>query len=225
MSAQSLWERYQAHLVRYTDLGIWLDVSRMRFGDGFFDAMTGKAEEAFAGMTELEAGAIANPNENRIVEQVRKDRDRRAFDVEPGVTSGDYLQGFLRETRSALYENGRDSITISIPHVDAFTVGALIALYERAVGFYGSLVNVNAYHQPGVEAGKKAAARILALQGKVTAVLEGAKGAAKTLEELAAEIRADPEDVFHFLNHMAANASKLEHLYATQPGQETFRFR
>ncbi len=77
------------------------------------------------------------------------------FEVEAGVTSGDYLQGFLRGTRAALYENGRDSITLSIPQVDAFQVGALIALYERAVGFYGSLVNINAYHQPGVEAGKK----------------------------------------------------------------------
>ena len=63
---------------------------------------------------------------------------------------------------------------------NAFIVGALIALYERAVGFYGSLVNINAYHQPGVEAGKKAAARILALQGKVQAALEAAKGAPRT---------------------------------------------
>ena len=45
--------------------------------------------------------------------------------------------------------------------VNARQVGSLIALYERAVGFYGSLVNVNAYHQPGVEAGKKAATRLI----------------------------------------------------------------
>jgi glucose-6-phosphate isomerase len=143
--------------------------------------------------------------------EVRKDRDKPAFDVEPGVTAG--------------YENGRDSITISIPRVDAFTVGALIALYERAVGFYGSLVNVNAYHQPGVEAGKKAAARILALQGKVTAALEAGKGSAKTPEELAAETGSDPEDVFHVLNHLAANASNLVQTDAERPGHETFRFR
>ena len=43
----------------------------------------------------------------------------------------------------------------------------LIALYERAVGFYAELVNINAYHQPGVEAGKKAAANVLAVQTKV----------------------------------------------------------
>ena len=31
----------------------------------------------------------------------------------------------------------------------------LIALYERAVAFYAELVNINAFHQPGVEAYKK----------------------------------------------------------------------
>jgi glucose-6-phosphate isomerase len=157
--------------------------------------------------------------------EVRKDRDGTPYEVEPGVTSGDYLQGFLRGTRAALYENGRDSITISVPRVDAYIVGAMIALYERAVGFYGSLVNVNAYHQPGVEAGKKAAARILALQGKVHAALEAAKGTPKTPGELAGETGSDAEDVYHVLNHMAANASNVERSDAECPSHETFRLR
>jgi glucose-6-phosphate isomerase len=123
--------------------------------------------------------------------------------VEEGVTSGDYLQGFLRGTRSALYESGRESITITIPEVNAFQVGALIALYERAVGFYASLVNINAYHQPGVEAGKKAATRILELQRRVQATLRD--GIEKTPEEIAQELGADAEDVFHILRHLAAN--------------------
>ncbi len=93
------------------------------------------------------------------------------LEVDPGVTAGDYLNGFLMGTREALYENGRQSITISIPRVDAFSVGALIALFERAVGFYASLININAYHQPGVEAGKKAAEAILKLQASVVAAL------------------------------------------------------
>src|SRR2546423_10677953 len=61
--------------------------------------------------------------------EVEKDRDSGRFEVEDGVTSGDYLQGFLRGTRSALYESGRESITITIPEVNAFYVGALVALY------------------------------------------------------------------------------------------------
>src|SRR6184192_2551940 len=55
--------------------------------------------------------------------EVRKDRRGERFDVEDGITSGDYLEGFLRGTRSALYESGRESITISIPEVNAFNLG------------------------------------------------------------------------------------------------------
>src|SRR5919204_441910 len=103
--------------------------------------------------------------------EVRKDRSGKPLDIDDGITSGDYLQGFLRGTRSALYDSGRESITISISEVNAFNLGMLIALYERAVGFYGSLVNINAYDQPGVEAGKKAAADLLELQRQVRAKL------------------------------------------------------
>jgi glucose-6-phosphate isomerase len=143
-----------------------------------------------------------------------------AFDVEDGITSGDYLQGFLRGTRSALYESGRESITVSIPEVNAFNVGALIALYERAVGFYGSLVNINAYHQPGVEAGKKAATKLLQLQKQVRENLSAAAG--KTAEEIARSVDADPEDVFHVLRHLAGNDSHIRVAEGEQPGDETF---
>src|SRR5437588_11898444 len=108
--------------------------------------------------------------------EVRRDRPSKRFEVEDGVTSGDYLQGFLRGTRSALYESGRESLTVSISEVSAFNIGALIALYERAVGFYGSLVNINAYDQPGVEAGKKAATRLVQLQKQVCERLATGRG-------------------------------------------------
>jgi glucose-6-phosphate isomerase len=140
--------------------------------------------------------------------EVQKDRSTPRFEVEKGVTSGDYLEGFLRGTRSALYESGRESITLTIPEVNAFYVGALIALYERAVGFYAALVNINAYHQPGVEAGKKAATRVLELQGRVEKSLADNSG--KTAEEVARELDADPEDIFHILRHLAANDPSIK---------------
>ena len=152
--------------------------------------------------------------------EVDKDRHRPAFEVEPGVTSGDYLHGFLRGTRSALYESGRESITLSISEVNAFNVGALIALYERAVGFYGSLVNINAYDQPGVEAGKKAATRLLQLQKQVRAKLTSESD--KTAEEIARAIDADPEDVFHVLRHLASNDARIVVLTGDEPGDDKF---
>lgn len=127
--------------------------------------------------------------------------------VEPDVTSGDYLSGFLQGTRRALFENGRESITLTIDRLDAGTVGALIALYERAVGLYASLVNINAYHQPGVEAGKKAAGAVLKLQGDILAFLRGNRGKAFTAEEVAGGVGApeETETVLKVLLHLSAN--------------------
>lgn len=56
---------------------------------------------------------------------------------------------FLQGTRSALYANDRESITVTVQEVIPRSVGALVALYERAVGIYASLIHINAYHQPG----------------------------------------------------------------------------
>jgi len=139
--------------------------------------------------------------------EVRKGRHGAAVEVEDGITSGDYLQGSLRGTRSALYESGRESITLSIPEANAFNIGALIALYERAVGFYASLVNINAYDQPGVEAGKKAATKLLQLQKQVREKLTFGDG--KTAEQIAHSIDADPEDAFHVLRHLTGNDSQV----------------
>jgi glucose-6-phosphate isomerase len=134
--------------------------------------------------------------------EVAKARDTAGIEVEPGFTSGDYLQGFLRGTRKALADKGRESITLTIPEVSAFSLGMLVGLFERAVGFYASLVNVNAYHQPGVEAGKKAAGDFLAQMKKVAAALSTQPA---TAEALAAAAGVDPEDAWHMLNHLAAN--------------------
>jgi glucose-6-phosphate isomerase len=153
--------------------------------------------------------------------EVRKASFSAPLEVEPGITPGDFLQGFLRGTRNALHENGRESITISVPEFNAFQLGALIALYERAVGFYGSLVNINAYHQPGVEAGKKAAAEIIATQLKVVAHLEKS-GKPQTAEQIALAVEADPEEVFHILRHLAANRPDIRMENGRSPALDTF---
>jgi len=138
--------------------------------------------------------------------EVLKERAGNSIEVEKDTTSGDFLFGFLMGTRRALYEGGRNSVCITIDDVTPNRVGAIIALYERAVGFYATFVNINAYHQPGVEAGKKAAQAVITLQGKVLAGLKSAKEGA-TAEKLADSIGegAEVETVFKTLEHLAAN--------------------
>ena len=153
--------------------------------------------------------------------EVRKAQDSVPLEVEPGFTSGDFLQGFLRGTRQALAEKGRESITLSIAELNAFNLGLLIALFERAVGFYATLVNVNAYHQPGVEAGKKAAGLFLERLAAVRAALPtGQPGV--TSEELASQLGLDAEDVFHILNHLTANGAAHQLSIGLNPADDRF---
>ena len=140
--------------------------------------------------------------------------------VEPGVTAGDYLDGFYIGTREALYGNDRQSLTISIRRVNARTIGALIALFERAVGLYASLIHINAYNQPGVESGKKAAASVLSLQARAHAALSNSP---QTPTQIAAAVGApeSAETVYLILEHLSANG-RAKLTPAADPGDVTF---
>ena len=87
----------------------------------------------------------------------------------------------------------------SLPQVTPYTVGALIALYERAVGFYASLVNINAYHQPGVEAGKKAAAGVLNCSSRSRKVRDSPAQSADGAANRGSALGEDAEAVYHAL--------------------------
>src|SRR5436190_23970004 len=67
MASSSLWPRFQKYFLRYNDLGFSIDISRMRFPDRFFEEMQARMDKAFAAMRELERGAIANADEQRMV--------------------------------------------------------------------------------------------------------------------------------------------------------------
>jgi glucose-6-phosphate isomerase len=143
--------------------------------------------------------------------------------VEPeggGVTSGDYLHGFFQGTRAALTENARENLTLTLGEISPRAIGVLIALFERAVGLYAQLIHINAYHQPGVEAGKKAATAVIALQAKILAHLR--TGATGTADQIAAALGtpAQAETIYKILTHLAANP---EHAVVAEGTESTTR--
>jgi glucose-6-phosphate isomerase len=142
--------------------------------------------------------------------EVLKDHHGAPFFVEPGVTSGDYLHGFYLGTREAISGAGKSSVTLTVADSSAFTIGLLIALFERTVGLYASLININAYHQPGVEAGKKAATSALELQQQIMNFLASKAGTSFTVEEIVSALKADQwiEQAFKICEHLAANPSR-----------------
>lgn len=102
--------------------------------------------------------------------------DAAKLEINDGITMGDYLHGFFEGLSAALRSKGRQTITIRIPQLTVYELGQIIALYERAVALYAEFININAFHQPGVQAYKLAAKDVLALRGKVLASLDGKSG-------------------------------------------------
>jgi len=156
--------------------------------------------------------------------EVKKYRESNtSIQVEPGVTSGDFLEGFLLGTRQALTESGRSNLTLTIGEVNARSVGQLIALFERAVGFYATYVGINAYHQPGVEAGKKAAAKVIETKAEM---LKALKEKGKTMDALSlAKAMKQPEaaeTIFKLLNVLSANPSSGVKLIQRKGPKSTF---
>ena len=159
--------------------------------------------------------------------EVLKDRATASVPVNnEGATAGDFLEGFLLGTREALTEKGRASITLPIDEVNAASVGALIALFERAVGLYASFIGINAYHQPGVEAGKKAAASILKIQAKIVEFLAAHKGEAFDAESIAKNLNLEnsTEIVFKLSMHLSASPTTAVVAHPKTPAYNTTFF-
>ncbi len=202
----ALFSRYLQQLVMES-LGKRLDLSGREVHQGIAVYGNKGSTDQHAYVQQLRDG-LDNFFATFIVVLADRDSARPPVEVEPGVTSGDYLSGFWQGTRRALSESGRESITVTLDALSPRSVGGLIALYERAVGYYATFVNINAYHQPGVEAGKKAAAAVLELQARVLEALRGSQKAQALADIAAAAGTDDLETVLHLLRHAAANPEK-----------------
>jgi glucose-6-phosphate isomerase len=155
--------------------------------------------------------------------QVLSDETAPVEELESGISAGDHLLGFLLGTRAALQERGRPTLTLSLPDMGAPSLGATLALFERAVGIYAQLIGVNAYDQPGVEAGKQAAARLLSLQRSLLAAIDRSSGDGRTAAAWAATA-GQPEEVemaYKILERLGARG-RLVHSPGSGPAEDRF---
>ena len=198
-----LFSRYLQQLVMES-LGKQLDVDGSRVNQGIAVYGNKGSTDQHAYIQQLRDGL-----DNFFVTfiEVLKDRDTCSMEVEESVRSGDYLSGFLHGTREALSGNSRQSMTITLESVTPVSIGALIAVFERAVGFYASMIRINAYHQPGVESGKKAAIRYLEVQSAVLSAILVGRDKRQSVEEIAhsAGRTDDIEAVFRICRHLGSN--------------------
>ena len=78
-----------------------------------------------------------------------------------GKTLNQLIEAERQGTEYALYKAGRMSQTITLPAVNAHTIGQLIYFFEMATAYAGELLNIDAFNQPGVEESKIASYAVL----------------------------------------------------------------
>ncbi len=71
-----------------------------------------------------------------------------------GHTFQELIQAEQQATAIALSEAGQPNMTHILPEINAFTIGQLFMIFEMQTAIAGELLNINAFDQPGVEAGK-----------------------------------------------------------------------
>lgn len=82
-----------------------------------------------------------------------------------GHSLNELIQAEKMATEYALMKSGHLNLTITLPEVNAFTVGQFMYLLEVMTAFAGELLHINAFDQPGVEEGKNAAYALLGKPG------------------------------------------------------------
>ncbi len=115
-------------------------------------------------------------------------KDSLNVPINNGVSMGDYLHGFQAGLSQALLDKGRQVISIAINEVNEFNLGMIIALYERAVAVYAELINVNAFHQPGVQSYKLASKTIIDLIENIYENAQKIKGVTGTGFQIAEKL-------------------------------------
>jgi glucose-6-phosphate isomerase len=138
-------------------------------------------------------------------------KDTREIAFAESLTMGDYLHAFKDGLANALRRKRRPVIEIVVETLDAFTLGMLIALYERVVAVYAELIHINAFHQPGVQAYKLASKEIndvnLKLQQWLATQQAGWSGSARQAARAIGLPRHERE-VAGVLAKFAANARR-----------------
>ena len=154
-------------------------------------------------------------------------KDAARVPVEGDVTMGDYLHGFLSGLASALRSKGRQVIAIRMVEAGVRELGMLIALYERAVAMYAELIHINAFHQPGVQAYKKAAKSVLELRRQLMTALAARPMTSGTAEELAeaAGLAEQSVDVAGWLEKAACNGGKVSRVFDEARGDWVYTVR
>lgn len=82
-------------------------------------------------------------------------KDIKEFSFLGGHSLSELIKAEQESTALSLMKAGRPNITITIPEINAYSIGSLFHFFEIATVFTGMLYGINPFNQPAVEEGKR----------------------------------------------------------------------
>jgi len=154
-------------------------------------------------------------------------KDAEKLPITDATDMGTYLHGFLEGLSAALRGKGRQYITIRVPQITEFELGMLIALYERAVAIYAEFININAFHQPGVQSYKLAAKGVLALREKLIKKFYELGKVTGTAAELAVKVGCpdDAVEIGGLLDKSCVNCPHITRTFCEKSNQWVYSIK
>ena len=158
---------------------LWAESLGKRYGKDGSDVFAGQTPVKALGVTDQHSQVqlYAEGPFDKVITFLGVDRYRcetpipHGFEDIPDVaflgghSMNELIQAEQKATEYAIMRAGRPSHTITLPAVNAFTIGELLFLFEMETAFAGELLRINAFDQPGVEGGKQATYALLGKRG------------------------------------------------------------
>jgi len=165
------------------------------WGESLGKAVDNDGNEVFVGQTPVKALGVTDQHSqvqlyregpfDKVITLIAVENYRSTVEISDGCkdipdvsflcghTMNELITAEREATEYALTTSHRLNYTITLPEVNAFTIGELLYLFEMETAYTGAMLNIDTFNQPGVEGGKNA-----------TYALFGRKGYEKTKEEM-----------------------------------------
>lgn len=174
------------------------------WGESLGKAVDNNGNEVYVGQTPVKALGVTDQHSqvqlyregpfDKVITLIAVENYRKTVDISDGCkeipdvsflcghTMNELITAERKATEYALTTAHRLNYTITLPEVNAFTIGELLYMFEMETAFAGAMLNINTFNQPGVEGGKNA-----------TYALFGRKGYEDTKKEMDGAPKKNPE--------------------------------
>lgn len=174
------------------------------WGESLGKAVDNNGNEVFVGQTPVKALGVTDQHSqvqlyregpfDKVITLIAVKNYRSTYKISDGCkdipdvnflcghTMNELITAEREATEYALTTAHRLNYTITLPEVNAFTIGQLLFMFEMETAYTGAMLNIDTFNQPGVEGGKNA-----------TYALFGKKGYENTKKEMDDAPKKNPE--------------------------------